>query len=94
MAKVQITITDKEGEEGAIRMDYKFDPELPQVPDDKGELPLSPAQTAAMSLFYMLQNMNETQDAEETTGETESQKEGCSEPSEEGTCCGGACNNS
>lgn len=89
MAKVQITIEDEEGKEGAVHMDYKFDPDLPNEEGAK----LTPAQTLAMNIFYFLQKVTGS-DETETTGEAEGQAEGCSENAEEGTCCGGGCHNS
>lgn len=93
MAKVLITITDLEGKDGAVNMDYKFDPELPQ-PEENGQVPLSAAQTMAMNIFYFLKQATGAQDDEnQEVGENEGQEEACSKTSEEGTCCGGNCHN-
>jgi len=41
MAKVQITITDVEDQEGAVHMDYAFDPELPKAQEGSDKIPLT-----------------------------------------------------
>lgn len=85
MAKVQITIEDKEGEEGAILMDYKFDPDLPNEEGAK----ITPAQTMAMNIFYFMKDV-----IGDNTGESADEAKGEAETAEESTCCGGGCSNS
>lgn len=93
MAKVQITITDVEDQEGAVHMDYTFDPELPKAQEGSDKIPLTPAQTMAMNIYYFLQKLTGEFDTEETSGDSGNQEVGCEETSQEATCCGGACHN-
>ncbi len=91
MAKVIITIEDVEGKEGAINMNYAFDPELPQESSADEKIMLSPAQTMAMHIHSFMQRAALVSDEEETSSEAEgSSEEGCTQTGEE-TCCGGNC---
>lgn len=85
MAQVQITIKDVEGKEGAVSMDYNFDPQLPQEAAENESIPLTAAQTMAMNIFYFLKQMTEAKDDEEGQ---EGEEQVVSESQEE-TCCGG-----
>ncbi len=92
MAKVTITIDDIEGKEGAINMNYSFDPDLPQESSEEAtSIPLTPAQTLAMHIHNFMQRLNEVNNEEETSSEAEgSAEEGCAQTGED-TCCGGNC---
>lgn len=91
MAKVIITIDDIEGKEGAINMNYEFNPDLPQESGTEEKILLTPAQTMAMHFYNFMQNASKEINKEETSSEAEvSAEEGCAQTGEE-TCCGGNC---
>lgn len=87
MAKATITIEDVEGEEKAININYDFIPELPTDSEDPDVIKtdnLTSAQILAMNLFDLIQ------DSLSKTRESADKEANC-EKTEEGTCCGGAC---
>jgi hypothetical protein len=89
MAKATITIEDIEGDKNAININYDFIPEIPTSDEDPDVIEtadLTSAQILAMHLFDFIQiSLAETRQAE-----AEAQEENC-DKTEEGTCCGGAC---
>jgi hypothetical protein len=91
MAKVTISIEDVEGNEGAINMNYSFNPELPEETDnaEENKIPLTPAQTMAMHIFHFLQKVTAVSNEEETSSEAEGEAEKVSAQEGENTCCGG-----
>jgi len=91
MAKVIITIEDIEGKEGAISMNYEFNPELPQESGAEEQILLTPAQTMAMYCHNFMQDAAKTGNEEQTSSEAEgSAEEDCTQEGED-TCCGGDC---
>lgn len=96
MAKVIITIEDKENEAGAVSMDYNFDPRLETASSANNFTQLTPAQTLAMNIADTVQRaFTDKGYAEQIEEESETQGEEKACENEEGKgCCGGGCHNS
>lgn len=94
MAKVIITLEDKDIENGAVGVNFEFTPELPQEPEEEGDetpVQLTPAQAMAAYIGQAINAATGGAPNEEDSSEAEGQAEECCTQTNEGTCCGGNC---
>ncbi len=93
MAKVIITLEDKDIENGAIGVNFEFTPELSQEPEEGDETPvqLTPAQAMAAYIGQAINAATGGAPNEEDSSEAEGQAEECCTQTDGKTCCGGNC---